>query len=239
MRARVAAAVVATLVMGLVVTPQVMAADRTFADCAAFNKKYPTGIARSQAEAEAAVALFMARPSLNRKVYLAARKANKALGSPADGVLCEVPLPVSLPSAPTAVTTTLGATRAVYLQWGNPESNGNAPIINYVVRGPGTITVNGNKATIGGLQPGTEYTFEVAAVNKAGEGPAATYTARTNAETPAPVASTPAPSSGATRYANCTAARAAGVTPIRRDTNPALYEANRGLDRDGDGVACE
>ncbi len=40
-------------------------------------------------------------------------------------------------------------------------------------------------------------------------------------------------------FANCTAARAAGVTPIRRSTNPALYKANRGLDRDGDGVACE
>ena len=41
------------------------------------------------------------------------------------------------------------------------------------------------------------------------------------------------------RYANCTAARAAGVTPIRRATNPTLYAANRHMDRDGDGVACE
>lgn len=41
----------------------------------------------------------------------------------------------------------------------------------------------------------------------------------------------------ATVYANCTAAREAGVTPIRRGTP--LYAANRGLDRDGDGIACE
>ncbi len=41
------------------------------------------------------------------------------------------------------------------------------------------------------------------------------------------------------RYANCAAARAAGVTPIRRGTNPTLYAANRHMDRDGDGVACE
>lgn len=43
--------------------------------------------------------------------------------------------------------------------------------------------------------------------------------------------------SGVRSYANCSAARAAGVTPIRRGTK--LYAANRDLDRDGDGVACE
>jgi hypothetical protein len=52
---------------------------------------------------------------------------------------------------------------------------------------------------------------------------------------PAPKA--PAPSSGVQSFANCTAARAAGVTPIRRGTK--LYAANEGLDRDGDGIACE
>ena len=38
-------------------------------------------------------------------------------------------------------------------------------------------------------------------------------------------------------YANCTAARAAGVTPILRGTPD--YAANPRLDRDHDGVACE
>jgi hypothetical protein len=42
---------------------------------------------------------------------------------------------------------------------------------------------------------------------------------------------------GGASFANCTAARAAGVTPIRRGTT--LYAANAGLDRDKDGVACE
>lgn len=41
------------------------------------------------------------------------------------------------------------------------------------------------------------------------------------------------------RYANCTEARAAGVTPIRKATNPRLYEVNSHMDRDKDGVACE
>jgi hypothetical protein len=47
----------------------------------------------------------------------------------------------------------------------------------------------------------------------------------------------PPASSGVRIFANCTAARAAGVTPIRRGTK--LYAANRDLDRDGDGIACE
>ncbi len=41
------------------------------------------------------------------------------------------------------------------------------------------------------------------------------------------------------RYANCTTARAAGVTPIRRAGNPTLYASNRHMDRDGDDIACE
>jgi hypothetical protein len=48
---------------------------------------------------------------------------------------------------------------------------------------------------------------------------------------------TPTHASGARHFASCAAARAAGVTPIRRGTK--LYAANRGLDRDGDGIACE
>ena len=56
---------------------------------------------------------------------------------------------------------------------------------------------------------------------------------------PAAVAAAPQPkpaaSSSGTGYANCTAARAAGVTTLHR--GQAGYSAK--LDRDGDGVACE
>ena len=38
-------------------------------------------------------------------------------------------------------------------------------------------------------------------------------------------------------FTNCDAARAAGAAPLQRGTTD--YEANRDLDRDGDGVACE
>lgn len=43
----------------------------------------------------------------------------------------------------------------------------------------------------------------------------------------------------AVKYKNCTEAKVAGVAPLRKATNPELYEMNSGLDRDKDGVACE
>jgi hypothetical protein len=41
------------------------------------------------------------------------------------------------------------------------------------------------------------------------------------------------------KFANCAAVKAAGVAPIRKATNPGLYELNASLDRDKDGVACD
>lgn len=43
----------------------------------------------------------------------------------------------------------------------------------------------------------------------------------------------------AVKYKNCAEAKAAGAAPLRKATNPELYEINSGLDRDKDGVACE
>jgi hypothetical protein len=51
---------------------------------------------------------------------------------------------------------------------------------------------------------------------------------------------TPAPKvKKAVKYSTCAKARAAGVTPIVRSKNQTLYNLNRGLDRNKDGVACE
>ena len=44
-------------------------------------------------------------------------------------------------------------------------------------------------------------------------------------------------SGAATYYRTCANARSAGVTPIRTGTQ--LYDVNRHLDRDKDGLACE
>lgn len=55
--------------------------------------------------------------------------------------------------------------------------------------------------------------------------------------TPSP---TPTPTKpAAVKYKNCTEARAAGVTPIRKSTDPELYALNTSLDGDKDGDACE
>jgi hypothetical protein len=43
----------------------------------------------------------------------------------------------------------------------------------------------------------------------------------------------------AIKYKNCTEAKAAGVTPIRKTTDPELYALNTALDGDKDGDACE
>jgi len=53
--------------------------------------------------------------------------------------------------------------------------------------------------------------------------------------TPTPTLVKPAP----IKYKNCTEARAAGVTPIRKNADPELYALNTALDGDKDGDACE
>ena len=64
--------------------------------------------------------------------------------------------------------------------------------------------------------------------------PTATQTP-TPTPTPTPTKIKPAP----IKYKNCTEAKAAGVTPILRSTDPELYALNTALDGDKDGDACE
>lgn len=68
----------------------------------------------------------------------------------------------------------------------------------------------------------------------------------TNASLPVPVPvpdinepGTETPAAKNVKYSSCAKARAAGVTPITKASNPDLYALNRHLDRDGDGAACE
>lgn len=230
--------------------PTASAANNPYKNCKTFHAKYPKGIARSTIEATAVASKGYEQAKVNRRVYAKARKANKRLGTPADGVICEVPLPVTAPSEVrnlTARPSTLSAPQtSMFLSWEAPASDGNSAITAYQVS-DGTQVLrtslagpNGVVTTylMKGLSPGATYTFTVTAINEAGEGPAASVSGTTEPEA-APTPTPTTPSSSATRYSNCTAAKAAGVTPIRRDTNPALYAANTHLDRDKDGVACE
>ena len=66
--------------------------------------------------------------------------------------------------------------------------------------------------------------------------PTATPSSAVSATTsPTPSKTKPAP----VKYKNCTEARAAGITPIRKETDPELYALNTALDGDKDGDACE
>ena len=78
------------------------------------------------------------------------------------------------------------------------------------------------------------YTYQSQPVESAEPLPTPTVT-----PTPEPSA-TPIPSKpAAVKYKNCTEAKAAGVTPIRKATDPELYALNAALDGDKDGDACE
>jgi hypothetical protein len=156
----------------LAFAPVATAAKGTFKNCAAFNKQYSTGVARSGAEANAASARLMERPIVSKKVYAAARKANKKLGTPADGVLCEVPVPKIPPSKPlgmTAIPDAVSPSSAMTLTWQVPAKDGNSPVTGYVISdGTRSFTSSVSTYTVTGLTAETAYTFFVTAKNVIG-----------------------------------------------------------------------
>ena len=95
---------------------------------------------------------------------------------------------LSVPDMPQDLTATQGVA-SVRLAWAAPESDGGSPIIRYEYRhAAGTSVPSGTtwnsagtaqSVTVTGLMGGTEYTFEVRAVNSIGNGQPATATART------------------------------------------------------------
>ena len=98
------------------------------------------------------------------------------------------------------------------------------------------------------VQALTGYTYQSQPVESAepsptpevSDTPVATPT-QTPTVTPTPEpSSTPTPNKpAAVKYKNCTEAKAAGVTPIRKTIDPELYALNTSLDGDKDGDACE
>ena len=208
---------------------------KSYASCAALNVVYPFGVAATPVAADAIAAARFVRPTTNKRLY----NLNIRLDSPRNGTVCEVAIPIAPPDQVVGLRVIGQTSDRVELSWSAPTKDGGSPITGYKVSGIGGVaTVTGTTAVITGLTPGSSYTFSVSAVNVAGESIPSGVSAATPAAPPSTLASA-APSGASTRYANCTAARAAGVTPIRRDTNPDLYAANKSLDRDGDGVACD
>ena len=95
---------------------------------------------------------------------------------------------LSAPAVPQNFTATQGVA-SVRLAWAAPKSDGGSPIIRYEYRHEaGTSVPSGTtwnsagtaqSVTVTGLMGGTEYTFEVRAVNSIGNGQPATASART------------------------------------------------------------
>ncbi len=91
--------------------------------------------------------------------------------------------PVSLPGAPQNLSVVVGTTPGqVELSWETPTDNGGSIVTGYEVSSDGGASwtaVAGTSYTVTGLANGTEYTFQVRAVNIAGGGAAAEATATT------------------------------------------------------------
>jgi hypothetical protein len=94
---------------------------------------------------------------------------------PKETIVAALKQEISLPSAPLGLTATAGD-RSVVLSWREPLSDGGAAISNYMIYENGYDLASTSDGTIltytvTGLRNGDSYTFHVAAVNAAGEGP--------------------------------------------------------------------
>ncbi len=97
------------------------------------------------------------------------------------------------PGAPTAVVAT-AASGSATVSFLPPSADGGAPISRYTVTAqPGGQVASGSASpiTLGGLTPGTTYTFSVAAINAAGQGAASTPSAPLTIAAAAPTAAAP------------------------------------------------
>jgi hypothetical protein len=113
--------------------------------------------------------------------------ARNAVGTGLASAASNPVTPRTVPGAPANVTAAAGAGQAT-VSWAAPASNGGSPITSYLVRRFVAGVLDGvtevglaTQAIIGGLVPGTTYTFRVTAVNVAGGGP---QSAESNPVTP-------------------------------------------------------
>ena len=115
--------------------------------------------------------------------------------------------PVTVPDAPTAVTAASGNAQAT-VEWVAPASDGGSPITSYELRYSPNIpvptwtapTTATTPQTVNGLTNGTEYIFEVRAVNTVG---ASAWT-QSNAVTPVTVPDAPTAVTAASGNAQAT-----------------------------------
>lgn len=91
------------------------------------------------------------------------------------------PPPIYAPSAPQSFAANTSTFGQISLSWAAPSSNGGSSVTSYVLRNGTTVLQNtlGTSYTHTGLSPYTDYSYTVTAANSAGEGSAASLTAKT------------------------------------------------------------
>jgi hypothetical protein len=108
---------------------------------------------------------------------------------------CQSTRAVTTPSAPIIEAVEPDSVaKGLRLVWDEPADNGGAAVTSYVVRVGGqqvSVGAATNTLVVTPLAPNTTYALEVAAVNSAGTGPAASRTATTGSFAGTPSTSTP------------------------------------------------
>ena len=91
------------------------------------------------------------------------------------------PPTVTVPSAPQSFAANTSTVGQIGLSWAAPASNGGATVTSYALRNGTTLLQNtaATSYTHTGLSPYADYSYTVTAVNSAGEGTAASLTAKT------------------------------------------------------------
>lgn len=183
MRRVLVGVVTAVLAGTTLVAPPASAATHKYKNCAVFNEEYPRGVAKTAAAAQRAVSRGYQRPRVSSRLFKEAVKWNPRLGTPADRVLCEVPVPKTPPSEPLGLTAALDAASpasAITLTWRVPANDGNAAITGYEVSdGTRSFTTPDTSYTVTDLAAETRYQFTVRALNAIGASPPVYVTAST------------------------------------------------------------
>jgi fibronectin type 3 domain-containing protein len=149
----------------------------------------------------------------NGTVYTFAVNARSSAG--AGPAVSATATPLTTPGVPAGFTATRGNGQ-VTLSWSPPSSNGGSAITGYAIaQSPGTASTASTSATsivMTGLTNGTSYGFQVAAINAAGTGSAASATATPASAPAAPVNLTATP--GDSQIALAWTAPVSGGSPI-------------------------
>ena len=237
-----------SLSVSVVIAPESKALK--YKNCKQVRKDYPNGVAYNEHIASLATQDGLVLARANRKLVSRIRLAwsGKKYDNAFKYDLLIACARKAKQSVPSPVSYAWGdydyQEDEINLYWGAPENRGFAGRTNYIVRGvvtDGLIFSDGQirfsrEARALRAEPDREYVFDIVAVNDLGESEPVRVVVNTGLGAPS---QRPAYLDTIPYYATCFTADADGVTPILEITKPDLYDRNKHLDRDGDGVGCE